>query len=161
MFIWSRALERLAGLLASVGPVCSSPLRGYNSMPDTPVSIIDFHGLEDTVIPYNTSLPGNLGPGPDGTVMNNDGYYYTVKMTYLRDLLAAMECDNLSSSYPTSLDGEGGWECQMWGNCSEGAEVVHCTGHWAHQYPLSPDITPFQIMWNFFKTHPSHSPPLS
>ena len=27
MFIWSRVMERLAGTLASVGPVCSAPLR--------------------------------------------------------------------------------------------------------------------------------------
>ena len=27
MFIWSRVMERLAGSLASVGPVCSAPLR--------------------------------------------------------------------------------------------------------------------------------------
>ena len=63
MFIWTRAMERLAGVLASVGPVCSSPLRGYNPMPDTPVSIIDFHGLKDHTIPFSPDLPGNLGPG--------------------------------------------------------------------------------------------------
>ena len=129
-------------------------------MPDQPVSIIDFHGLDDTVIPYDTSQPGNLGPGPDGTVMNTDGYYYTVKMAYLRDLLAAMNCTADSSSYPTSLDGELGWQCEVWGGCSGGAEVVHCTGHWAHQYPFNADIQPFQIMWNFFKSHPNYNTPI-
>ena len=156
MFVYSRALPRLAASLGGVGGVASSPLRGFNFMPDQPVSIIDFHGLDDTVIPYDTNQPGNLGPGPDGTVMNTDGYYYTVKMSYLRDLLAAMDCANVSSSYPTSLDGQRGWQCQIWGGCSGAAEVVHCSGHWAHQYPFNEDIQPFQIMWDFFKTHPNY-----
>ena len=155
MFVYTRALHSLPASLASVGGVASSPLRGFDFMPDSPVSIIDIHGLDDTVIPYDTEQPGNLGPGPDNTVINKDGYYYTVKMSYLRDLVTTMDCDPESSPYPTSLDGEMGWECVVWRGCREGVEVVHCRGHWAHEYPFNATAPPFQIMWNFFKTHPN------
>ena len=126
-------------------------------MPDSPISIIDFHGLDDTVIPYDTDQPGNLGPGPDGTVINTDGYYYTVKMSYLRDLRAAMDCNNVSSSYPTSLDGQRGWQCEVWGGCSGGAEVVHCTGDYGHYYPWWGAVQGFNIIWQFMKNHPRSS----
>ena len=120
MFVYSRALHSLPASLASVGGVASAPLRGFDFMPDSPVSIIDIHGLDDTVIPYDIDQPGNLGPGPDGTIINKDGYYYTVKMTYLTDLLTTMECGPESSPYPTSLDGELGWECVVWAGCLAG-----------------------------------------
>ena len=63
MFIWSRILERLTSIFASVGPVCSAPLRGFNPMPEFPISIIDFHGLQDSIIPMSTDAPADRGPG--------------------------------------------------------------------------------------------------
>ena len=173
MFIWTRAMERLAGLLASVGPVCSSPLRGYNSMPDTPLNIIDFHGLKDKTIPFSPDLPTNLGDGelgplgvtevltiieivgPDGTVISNDGWYYHIKMEYLTEVIQHMNCDPASSVYPTHMDGSHGFNCQVWGGCDQGKEVVQCNGNWTHDYPFSNRyIEGVKILWDFMKTHP-------
>ena len=63
MFIWSRILERMTSTFASVGPVCSAPLRGFNPMPEFPISIIDFHGLQDSIIPMSPDAPADRGPG--------------------------------------------------------------------------------------------------
>ena len=156
MFVYTRALHSLSARLAAVGGVAASPLRGFDFMPASPVSVLDIHGLDDTVIPYDTDQPGNLGPGPDNTVINTDGYYYTVKMSYLTHLLAAMDCGPDSSHYPTHVDGQDGWNCVRWGDCRGGAEVVHCSGHWGHQYPFQAQAPAFQIMWDFFKTHPNN-----
>ena len=75
--------KKIYSILYFLGTVCSSPLRGYNPMPDSPVNIIDFHGLQDNVIPYSPESPGNLGEGPDMTTETNDGYYYHIKPDHL------------------------------------------------------------------------------
>ena len=95
MFIWTRALARLSASLASVAPVCSAPLRGYNVMPDSPVNIIDFHGLNDRRIPFSPEGPGNLGEGPDDTTIANDGYYYHRKMFHIRKGLSIFSSRNV------------------------------------------------------------------
>jgi len=154
MFIWTRIMERLAATVASAGTVCSSPLRGYNPMPDSPVNIIDFHGLQDNVIPYSPESPGNLGEGPDMTTETNDGYYYHIKPDHLTKVLSSMNCNNDSSVYPTSMDGVDMWSCQIWSGCDEGKEVVSCTANYGHDYPFSGQIVEgLKIMWDFMKTH--------
>ena len=45
------------------GTVCSAPTRGFNVLPTSPVSIIDFHGFLDNVVPYSPEAPDNLGEG--------------------------------------------------------------------------------------------------
>ena len=69
--------------IKTTSPVCSAPLRGFNPMPDTPISIIDFHGLLDSTIPPSPEAPDNLGPGPDMTTETWDGYYYHIKLDHL------------------------------------------------------------------------------
>ena len=49
-------------------------------MPSSPISIMDIHGLHDHTIPYSAEQAGNLGPGPDGTVIASDGWYYHDKV---------------------------------------------------------------------------------
>ena len=109
MFIWTRVMERLAATFASAGtgqplypwwrvcikttsPVCSAPLRGFNPMPDTPISIIDFHGLLDSTIPPSPEAPDNLGPGPDMTTETWDGYYYHIKLDHLAKVSHDLLC---------------------------------------------------------------------
>ena len=74
MYMYTRVIESLSSTAASIGPVSGSPLRGFNPMPSSPINIIDFHGLHDTVIPYSPDQPGNLGAGPDGTTEAEDGW---------------------------------------------------------------------------------------
>ena len=93
MFIYTRATEYFSENLASVGPVCSAPLRGFNTMPVSPLNIIDIHGLNDRTIPYSLDGPNNLGPGPDGTIISPGGWYYHDKMDHLHNIMATMHCD--------------------------------------------------------------------
>ena len=90
MLIYTQALQSFSETLASVGPVCSSPLRGFNPMPTSPINIIDMHGLNDRTIPYSADGPLNLGPGPDGTVISNTGWYYHQKMDHLKAIMSSM-----------------------------------------------------------------------
>jgi len=154
MFIYTRALPALSSSLASVGPVCSSPLRGFNFLPDSPVNIISFHGLNDRTIPYSVDGPHNLGPGPDGTVIAEDGWYYHIESEHLAAIREKMNCKPDPLPYQTHMDGVHGWTCSLWSGCDEGKEVVHCHGEYGHDYPFSNRyIEGVMIIWDFMKTH--------
>ena len=45
--------SQLDDIIASVAPVSGSPLLEFNNMPDNPISVIDFHGTDDPIIPYD------------------------------------------------------------------------------------------------------------
>ena len=153
MFIYSRALASLSASLASVAPVAGSPLRGFSPRPDSPVNIIDFHGYLDATVPYSAEAPGNLGQGPDSTVVSNDGYYFLEKPAHIRDLVSSMNCDPQSSDYNTDMDGVEGWGCVVWAGCEGGKEVVHCSGYYGHYYPFWGAVEGFKIIWQFMKNH--------
>jgi len=155
MFLWTRALAKWSTELASVAPVCSSPARGYNILPENPVNIIDFHGLNDRTIPFSADGPDNLGEGPDGTVIASDGFYYHDKMLHLTNVLNSMNCNMESQEYPTHMDGRHGFRCQLWNGCDNAKEVVQCNGNWTHDYPFSNRyIEGVMILWDFMKSHP-------
>ena len=155
MFIYTRALESFSETLASIGPVCSSPMRGFNPMPSSPVNIIDMHGINDHTIPYSPDRPGNLGAGPDGTVEAADGWYYHIKMDHLKAIMATMNCNPEPQPYPTHMDGVHAWSCSKWGGCDEDKEVVHCHGEYDHGYPFyNRNLEGIMILWDFMKKHP-------
>ena len=139
------------------GTVCSSPLRGYNPMPDSPISIIDLHGLLDSTIPISPDGPDNYGPGPDMTTETYDGYYYHIKMDHLLKVTAAMNCEPETQVYPTHMDGVDGWGCVMWTGCDGGNEVVHCEASYGHDYPFNYGQIGegLKIIWDFMKVHPN------
>ena len=122
-------------------------------MPDSPISIIDFHGFNDTTIPASPDVEGVLGPGPDNTTQTHDGYYYHIKAHHLARVRAAMNCEEDSAIYPTHMDGEEGWACEVWTGCDQGAEVVHCTGSFASRFPWGGAVDGYQIIWDFMKSH--------
>ena len=124
-------------------------------MPDSPVNIIDLHGLNDRTIPFSPSGPDNLGLGPDNTTIASDGYYYHIKMVHLREVIAHMNCNMESIPYPTFMDGQHGFNCQRWSGCDMDKEVVHCNGNWTHDYPFNNRyIEGTIILWDFMKSHP-------
>ena len=51
----------------SIAPNSGTPFPGFGDVPPegAPVSIIDFHGLVDTVIPYDMDSPFVLGEGEE------------------------------------------------------------------------------------------------
>ena len=69
--------SQLTDLLASVAPVSGSPLLGFDNIPNEPISVIDFHGTDDSVIPYNIqryhcSTTRKKYAVSVGLVLNND-----------------------------------------------------------------------------------------
>jgi poly(3-hydroxybutyrate) depolymerase len=48
-----------SGIFATIGPVAGTPLIGFGELPATPVSLIDFHGTADKIVPF--SLQTALG----------------------------------------------------------------------------------------------------
>ena len=40
-------------ILATIAPVAASPYIGFGDTPAFPISLIDFHGISDDVIPYD------------------------------------------------------------------------------------------------------------
>ena len=53
--------------VASIAPNSGTPFPGFGDVPplDSGISIIDFHGLVDSVIPYDMDSPFVLGEGMD------------------------------------------------------------------------------------------------
>ena len=92
-------------------------------MPDSPINIIDMHGLNDRTIPFSPDRPGNLGAGPDDTVIASDGWYYHIKMIHLNNVLRSMNCSLESEIFPTHMDGVHGWVCHTWTGCDQGKQV--------------------------------------
>ena len=135
--------------------LAGSPLIGFGEVPlDPPVSVIDFHGLADGVIPYDAAS-GN-GEGPFDSVVSWDYYYYEQKPATVAKWAAEMGCGG-EAAYPTDMDGVGGWACQIWSDCLGGAEVAHCTGQYGHNYPFAGQNPPYiggtRILWEFMRSH--------
>ena len=103
--------------LASIGPTAGAPLLGFGDVPISPISVIDFHGLNDRHIPYNLSHAH--GEGPHGTVISSDGYYYHQKAEVISRWAEGMECGP-SQPWPTHMDGAKGWQCTTRSGCIGG-----------------------------------------
>jgi poly(3-hydroxybutyrate) depolymerase len=150
--------SRLNDVVASIAPVAGSPLIGFGDVPTgQPISLIDFHGLVDSVIPYDAeSVLGN-GLGPEDSVISNDLYYYEQKPVTIAKWVGELGCKAEALPYPTDMDGVDRWSCQLWSGCAGGTEVVQCTGIYAHNYPFSSENPPYiggtRIMWDFMKNH--------
>ena len=133
-----------------------SPLIGFGDVPlDPPVSVIDFHGLQDGVIPYDSAL-GDGETGPFNSVISYDYYYYEQKPETISKWAAELGCGS-NGDYATDMDGVNGWACEIWSDCSGGTEVVHCTGSYGHNYPFAGQNLPYiggtRIMWDFMRSH--------
>ena len=65
--------------------------------------------------------------GPANSTISRDYYYYEQKPLTLARFVSEYECASYSE-YPTPMDGVNGWSCNIWSECSNGAEIVECTG---------------------------------
>ena len=108
---------------------------GFGDVPTWPVSIIDFHGLDDDTIPYDISM--SEGEGPGGTIISWDGYYYYDKQTTIQTYADGLGCGP-AQEYPTGMDGTDNWRCSIRSECNGGGEIVDCNANYGHDYPFSP-----------------------
>ena len=138
---------------ATINTVAASSLNGYGIPPEDPInfSIIDFHGFEDTVIPYNTSF-GN-GIGPENTVIGFSGYYWDQKPELLKAWNEKLQCLE-NEIYVTPYDGQYNFQC-LEAKCSNQKSIVQCTGDFGHAYPLPFDVNvATEVAYQFMKNHP-------
>merc|ERR1712079_986828 len=78
-------------------------------------------------------------PGPHGSARSEDEFYYTPVPQILRNFAQTAGCKGNNVPYPNpKYDGDRGFGCNRpFGSCVSGAEVVQCTGEWAHTWPLT------------------------
>ena len=54
LFCYIAAAE-MSDTIASIAPISGSPFLGFDNLPDSPISVIDFHGTDDDTIPYDAN----------------------------------------------------------------------------------------------------------
>ena len=148
------AASRLNDIVASIAPNAGSPLLGFGDVPlDPPVSVIDFHGFFDNLVPYDTEAIFAMGEGPHDSVISTLYYYFEQKPDTVARWAGEMGCLS-RDGYPTAMDGVNGWLCEIWSGCSEETEFVTCTGDHGHTYPFGPSfVDGTRILWDFMKRH--------
>ena len=149
------AASRLQDTLATIGPVAASPFIGFGDVPRTPISVIDFHGLNDDTIPYDKNSDEAHGEGPHDSVIAWDGYYYEQKPDTLLHWATEMGCQLNPVPYPTNMDGVHHWQCNKWTGCNNQVEIVHCNARYGHDNPFFHEgyIHGNRILWDFMKHH--------
>ena len=132
----------LADRFAAVAPVAGVLANGFNCAPATRLSLMQIHGRQDTTVPYNG-------------VKSSGGYFYE-SVKEVADLWGSgvsQQCDAALTPYPTTADGEKGWQCRRHAHCATGAEVVTCLWDGGHEWPGRVGNEPFgnDAMWAFFQ----------
>ena len=52
---WLIAAAEMSDIIASIAPISGSPFLGFDNLPHSPISVIDFHGTDDDTIPYDAN----------------------------------------------------------------------------------------------------------
>ena len=47
--------SEMSDTIASIAPISGSPFLGFDNLPQSPISVIDFHGTDDDTIPYDAN----------------------------------------------------------------------------------------------------------
>ena len=148
--------QSLSYIFASIIPVEGAPLLGFNNAPENVISLLDFRGTGDTMIPGNVSNSYDGLVGPYNTTWSSDGYYYA----NLDDIMAVFndtnECNGTWAHWATEYDGIRDFYCVMpYGSCPNGIDIIRCSGDWGHAWPLHTQKTAYpNIVWKFISTHP-------
>ena len=82
ILLFSSTASDLSDVLATIAPVSGSPLLGFNNIPKKPISIIDFHGTDDPIIPYDLNRYKSFLKLNSYNRSNNDFYKIKKLCTY-------------------------------------------------------------------------------
>ena len=149
--------------IASIAPVASAALLGFDEVPQFPTSIMEFHGTGDSIIPANTSESYGDNVAPDGATFSSDGFYYVSQPQMTGRFAEAAQCAAAGKPgkdvvhYPTDYDDVRGLSCVMpYGKCGTGLDVVQCSGSWGHTWPLGSTVPLAygRMVYDFFAAHP-------
>jgi poly(3-hydroxybutyrate) depolymerase len=149
--------------IASIAPVASAALLGFDEVPKLATSIMEFHGTGDSIIPANTSESYQGNVAPDGATFSSDGFYYVSQPQMTNGFAKAAKCSAADKpgkdviDYPTDYDGIRGLSCvKPYGTCPDGVDVVQCSGSWGHTWPLGAQVPLAygRMIYDFFASHP-------
>ena len=79
-----------------------TPPSWTENKPPIKLSIIDFHGILDSIIPYMLETSEGFGPH-NSFVSSVGGYYFEDKQTILKKWAKALECSEKEEKYLTGL----------------------------------------------------------
>jgi len=153
--------------IASIAPVASAALLGFNEVPSFPISIMEFHGTGDSIIPANTSENYQGTEAPNGATFSMDGFYYVPQPNMTESFAEAAQCDAVGNpgtnviDYNTDYDGIRSLSCvKPWGECADGLQVVQCSGGWGHTWPLGAQVADAysRMIYAFFVETPLVGP---
>jgi polyhydroxybutyrate depolymerase len=134
----------LADIVAAIGPVAGAYDFWDQCQPSRPIPVIAFHGLTDKTVLYQGGAQGTQEPP-------------------IHTWAEAWAKRNGCSPTPSVTQPVTSVTTEIWGNCSQNADVVLYTlDHHGHSWPgstLLPAITSQAInatnlIWDFFKAHP-------
>jgi polyhydroxybutyrate depolymerase len=128
----------MSDTLAAVAPV-AGVLVYDPCQPVQPVSVIDFHGLSDTIVPYAGGgvIPGLGQPFPPVE----------------HSLLTWSSLDGCSGS--PQIDQNGLLTHTSYGSCKSGSTVeLYAVKGIGHSWPSQYVVPASQMIWDFFETHP-------
>ncbi len=145
MFVHRLGCSYLADRFAALAPVAGTLAKGFNCAPEptTRLSIMNLHGVRDTVVPMDGSK-------------SSDGFFY-LPVTDVIDRWAGVtsqQCEATFVSYPTPVDGTLAFRCMQRDHCATGAQVVACTWNGAHTWPGGPEPFGTHVIWTFFMQNP-------
>jgi len=151
-----RLASELSDWIAAIAPV-AGPMGTESAKPKRPVSVIHFHGTEDTFAPFE----GGRGEG----LSNTD--FYSVNHS-IKTWVEANGCrrEPVLMPLPDTVEDGTTVTLAIFGSGKEGAEVILVKiaggGHtWPGQKPprrafgrSTRDISANNLMWKFFRKHP-------
>ena len=108
-YVDMRSDLRIISGFATINPVAASPMLGFGTPPSRPdnqppikLSIIDFHGILDSIIPYMLETSEGFGPH-NSFVSSVGGYYFEDKKIILKKWAKALECSENEYKYMTGM----------------------------------------------------------
>lgn len=141
----------LAGRIAAFAPVSGSYYpQADGCLPGRPVSVLEFHGSGDTVVPYGGRMTTRLLP----------------VATWLQQWVSRDSC----ADRPSMQAMAGHVTVYTWTDCAAGAVVEHYRiAGWGHRWPALPATSPQEadgggvpiasvLIWKFFEAHPLPTP---
>ncbi|HEY2747695.1 MAG TPA: PHB depolymerase family esterase [Polyangia bacterium] len=144
-FMSHRIACELADVVAAVAPVSGVlGIPATSCTPVRPISVMDFHGMSDTTVPYAGSTQDGWPSVPD-----------TLAGWAMRD-----KC---TDAMPAQTYQNGDATCATYSHCAAGVEVTLCTiSDGGHAWPGSPvplpgttqSLSATDAMWTFFTAHP-------
>lgn len=165
-FLACELSTRIAAIAPVSGPVWADPAA---CEPERPVSVLHFHGTADICAPYD----GGGSECEGGAV--GEGRIFMSAQDSIDMWREKNGCSTDSDPQSTIYGDDDEVNCQSFGPCSEGTDVVLCSieggdhawpggspyylpleagGHWFS----TTDVSANELMWQFFVQHPMASP---